>query len=80
MNQSTKMYSIEGYRYLVAWVLRSAVKNPDYYRGPCGRYFADIANIGPEVMFRYAVKGTEREGEIFTPLGICPDPECYRPE
>lgn len=74
------MYNIEGSRHLVAWVLKSAIRKPVYYRGPCGRYFADLANLKPEVIFRYAVKGTERDGEIFTPLRTCPDTECYSPE
>lgn len=64
-------YDEVGCTLLVAEVLKGGKEDPDYFRGPCGRYWASIGSIEPQILFEKAVRGTKREGESYTLLEYC---------
>ena len=68
-------YHSDGIMNMIGTALKAARTDPDYLRGPCGRYLAELVGLEPEVVYRMAVKCTPREGEQYTPLEQCPSHE-----
>ena len=50
----------EGVNLLIANVLKEGKKNPDYFRTPHGRYWAEIGSLDPRILFETSVRGTKR--------------------
>ena len=57
---------------LVGAIMRASVVGADYYRTPCGRWWADVGGLDSSALFRKAVKGTKRQDEPYMPLEKCP--------
>ena len=70
-----KAIQICGNNYMGLLAVIMQHKDPDFYRGPCGRQIARMAGLDPVYLFRKIVKGTEREGEKYVPTGVCLDPD-----
>ncbi len=66
----------EGVLNLVGAILKHGSEHPNYFKSPCGVYWAEVAGLDAEKLFRMAVKGTQREGEPYSALERCP--ECTR--
>ena len=54
--QVASSVGIEGPLALVAHVLHLGVTDPDYFRGPCGRWWAGIGELDPEYLYNKAVR------------------------
>lgn len=58
----------DAYLHLLGAILSVGARDPDYFREPCGRFWASVGGVEPAILFREAVSGTKREGERWTPI------------
>ena len=59
------------YLDILGAVMEEGKHNPDYFRMPCGREWADAIGLDPNYLFHKAIKHTHRENERYTELSYC---------
>ena len=66
-----------GYFDLLADILKAGVHNPDYFREPCGRFWASVGGLDPAALWEKAVRDKGLIPLRYKPLGRCLDPEAW---
>lgn len=69
---SADKYPMEACHRLVAAIMRRNGRvPPDYLRTPCGRWWASVSGLEPQLLWETAVKDTYRESERYKPISRC---------